>query len=376
MIGWKKKISASAAFTVVELLIVIIVIAVLASLVTVGYSAVQRNANDASVKSDLQKIDDAFKQYALDNQGQYPDTSAKVSTTGVKLNGGSYATNTKANVYICVNASRTEYGVVAISKSGNAFKMLSEQGVSAYTGIVAWSTTNANYASTCTDLGGYFPTDDSLTGMLDKKWRTWTGVQGAVPDIANLIPNPSFEVDASNVNYGDASSEFTQSTDWASNGTTSLLSYGNDISVYETYLNLGGGPGGMRLGMAAGKTYTISTGFYMPNEQTGTLSADARKILVKYRVGAGAYQTFYSSAADNIEGEARLSLSFTLPANTTEAWIVLYNGAAGENGDVYWDSMMLTEGSTLYDYRDGNFDEWAWTGTPGLSTSRGLSPNL
>lgn len=61
-----------AGFTIVELLVVIIVIAILATLVTTAYNGVQAKARDTKRITDLQAIQDALELYHLDNGG-YPD---------------------------------------------------------------------------------------------------------------------------------------------------------------------------------------------------------------------------------------------------------------------------------------------------------------
>lgn len=54
-------------FTIVELLIVIVVIAILAAISIVAYNGVQQNARDSQRKSDLAAIAKAIKLYAIDN---------------------------------------------------------------------------------------------------------------------------------------------------------------------------------------------------------------------------------------------------------------------------------------------------------------------
>lgn len=58
-------------FTIVELLIVIVVIAILASITIVAYNGVQQRARDVRRVSDAQAIVQALEIYRLDN-GQYP----------------------------------------------------------------------------------------------------------------------------------------------------------------------------------------------------------------------------------------------------------------------------------------------------------------
>jgi prepilin-type N-terminal cleavage/methylation domain-containing protein len=73
-------------FTVVELLLVIVVIGVLASIVLVAYNGVTQNAKDKTVQSDLDALDAIETQYASKNAGvartYYSGTSADVTALG------------------------------------------------------------------------------------------------------------------------------------------------------------------------------------------------------------------------------------------------------------------------------------------------------
>ena len=76
----------SKGFTIVELLIVIVVIAILAAITIVAYNGIQARARDAQRQQDVQTITKALELYYTDN-GQYP-TSACASScpTPKKIN--------------------------------------------------------------------------------------------------------------------------------------------------------------------------------------------------------------------------------------------------------------------------------------------------
>lgn len=57
----------SSGFTIVELLIVIVVIAILASISTVAYNGVQSRARDSARKSDISALAKAISLYKIDN---------------------------------------------------------------------------------------------------------------------------------------------------------------------------------------------------------------------------------------------------------------------------------------------------------------------
>lgn len=68
-------------FTIVELLIVIVVIAILAAITIVAYNGVQARARDAQRKEDIATIAKAFELYYAQN-GTYPVTSGSTSING------------------------------------------------------------------------------------------------------------------------------------------------------------------------------------------------------------------------------------------------------------------------------------------------------
>ena len=65
---------AKSGFTIVELLIVIVVIAILAAISVVAYTGVQNRAHDSRRVNDLKAIVKALELYKIDN-GRYPSAS-------------------------------------------------------------------------------------------------------------------------------------------------------------------------------------------------------------------------------------------------------------------------------------------------------------
>lgn len=81
----KKLKLLSAGFTLIELLVVISIIGILAALVTVSFTASQRQARDAARKSDLKQYQTSLEAYANKNAGLFPSrpdaSGATASTT-------------------------------------------------------------------------------------------------------------------------------------------------------------------------------------------------------------------------------------------------------------------------------------------------------
>lgn len=144
-------------------------------------------------------------------------------------------------------------------------------------------------------------------------------------------------------------------------------------------LAVGGGTGGMRLGMVAGKTYTASGTFYIDAAMTGSANTYARSIVVNVVVAGVASILTSSPAATNTAGtQSRVSVTFTVPAGATSVWIEWYHGHASTSV-CYWTDLMLVEGNGLeggapIPFFDGDTAStvlyaFAWTAAAGKSSS-------
>lgn len=119
-------------FTIVELLIVVVVIAILAAITIVSYSGITNRANDTAVQGDLSAMLRKMELYYTDN-GRYPivlsTTQPDNSTTydftefatavqGLKVTQNAYRTGgNNVNFAYCTNNAGSAYGVAAWSKS-------------------------------------------------------------------------------------------------------------------------------------------------------------------------------------------------------------------------------------------------------------------
>lgn len=80
---WAQK---QKGFTIVELLIVIVVIAILAAISIVAYNGIQERARDSQRVQDVKTIAKALEMYYLDNN-TFPSSACTLGT-GCKINGG------------------------------------------------------------------------------------------------------------------------------------------------------------------------------------------------------------------------------------------------------------------------------------------------
>jgi prepilin-type N-terminal cleavage/methylation domain-containing protein len=311
-----------SGFTIVELLIVVVVIAILAAITIVSYNGIQNRAKQSAAQTAATQGAKKVNLWLVDNPSQSPTTAQFNELVGTS------------------NSSQYQY----TAGVGGAFCVTATNGSFSY---FVSNTQSSPKSGACQGHGA-----------------------NGIASIINLSTNPSFETSTANVG-GNASSIAVDSS-WAQNGQSSIKITPNTTSA-DTFLSLGGDIGGFRLGMEPGKTYTASATVRMTSPQSGTLAAAARKIVVFFTIPGGTPvnpQTV-SSAAPNAAGSTRLSVTFSVPTEATAAWIRLYNGASSGGGAIWWDSVMVTEGSTQQNYADGASQDWVWNGIPHESSSTG-----
>lgn len=309
-----------SGFTIVELLIVIVVIGILAAITIVAYNGVSQRATAAAVTSDLSNAAKQFK-VAQVTDGVYP-TSVPTSSSG------------------------TTYQVT-VDNTANPqnFCITGTKGTTSYEVTESTSPT----AGGCPGHG-----------------------TGGVAAVTNLATNPSVETDTSSwgVRW------FGANGGAGTTARTSAAAYKDGSGYRKTWTTAGGGQDvGFQYAVpiTAGKPYTFSV-------YTRCSVATAHRRFVNWTDGSG---TQIGSTGTGTETSIpantwqRLSITATAPSGASSASFVWgpYPGSGspgssvGETLDA--DAVMVTEGSTLYNYADGNSSNWVWNGTANSSTSTG-----
>lgn len=163
-------------FTIVELLIVIVVIAILAAITIVAYNGIQSRANDTAVQNDLASLAKQFELYRVD-KGTYPPSNTELETLKAKVTKSAYlvSPNTTYNLVPCLRTDATEYVIAAQSKTRKRFYIGSNTGgVKEFTGNTDWTDTNG-YSVPCADLlsGSGLPVGSCNAIGFCASWRAW-----------------------------------------------------------------------------------------------------------------------------------------------------------------------------------------------------------
>lgn len=168
------RVAHNQGYTIIELLVIIVVITVLASIVWVSYSAVQNNTKDSAVQSDLRNIADKVEDFRLGSlTNVYPAATQAELEALVKVTKDAYIQNNDAGgMSYCRND--TDFTILGRSASRNAFIFSSKTGLKEVT-------FTGNLAAQCA-LGGISSSDSGygaiwlLKGNLNAQgygWQSW-----------------------------------------------------------------------------------------------------------------------------------------------------------------------------------------------------------
>lgn len=122
-IGWKKQ----SGFTIVELLIVIVVIAILAAITIVAYNGIQARATFSTYKSDITSINKAILMYYADN-GAYPGHLASGSGCWTNISTQNFISGLTpkymTNLPLTPNGSSDNYYAYCFNLGGTQYKLM------------------------------------------------------------------------------------------------------------------------------------------------------------------------------------------------------------------------------------------------------------
>ncbi len=203
-------------------------------------------------------------------------------------------------------------------------------------------------------------------------WPSKPSALTAVP-VTNLVQNPTAATaPTADVNLGVANNAVLSSAPAPGVAGTGFKVTPNGTMSNDTALTFGDQTEGvLRLGMQPGHTYTASGTIVVPKTQESTaLRAKRARGISFFSTMAVSYEQ-NSAQAPNKPGAYRVSMTFTVPAGSTTAFLRFYNGSDNPADPVIWTNLSLVESGSDHAYGDGNSPGWTWSGTPNKSTSSG-----
>lgn len=302
-------------FTIVELLIVVVVIAILAAITIVAYNGIQDRAKSSASQSYASQMAKKLSVYAVDNNDTFPP-AAQLASLGI------------------INSGNTSY----------------EYAFSSGTPTVYCLTTTVNGKSFYTSSANLKPTAGGCPG------HSANGTEV----IANMSVNPSFEVLTGGVN-----GHYSSMSQPTSGGDTGLAHIRATRSAATG--NWGLWWDAAPTGVQEGESYTASV-------RVRTNAPASRGLQIEWKNAGGTVisSTFINSATPGT-GWTTMSGTATAVTGATGIRLTLYGSATGATTDyVDIDSVMVTKGTTPQSYADGSTANWAWDGAVHASSSRGM----
>ncbi len=319
MFSWALK---QKGFTIVELLIVIVVIAILAAITIVAYNGIQDRAKSTSSQSASAQASKKLAAYAVDNSDVFPASKAAFLTAAALTE----ATGTGAGM---TQGSTYQYSV---SSDRRTYCL----------------TTTTNGISFVTTTAAPSPAKGSCDGH---------GLDG-VPAITNLALNPGFE---SNLNGWMINNQCASPTRDSAVKRSGSFSY-RCTATTDAGITYFAGPVHP---VSPGATFTTSV--YLRSSTARNV-----EIYISALDASGEIQRINSNYTTIAASTwARGSASGTVPAGATGIRIQVNYRATVVNEQVWVDDAMYTQGTTLYTYADGTSTGWAWSDTPNNSVSSG-----
>lgn len=388
----QKHSNHSRAFTIVELVIVIVVIGILATIVTVGYSGMQKQSLNAHKMDALAKWRDQFQLYSAKNGGRYPLPSQSAREFCL---GHNFKYDACWNVYDVygdsgvVGSGPKPWEPVAYENDQllNQLETVGELPSPSYC-IVQWYCPDGDmdgtgpmvsYRNGVPSIVWDFFFGSSCPGDLTPRWTDGNAAVCALAvatpgeiETTNLLTNPSVETNISNWSVGEwGSGGNGVVTNEQSGGASGQRFYRMRWTSSSTGRNaygvvLSGAP------VSPGESYTCS------GSSRSSLAPGAQGHVTIVWAGSGGVWVGQAAGATSPLGGSwvRRGVAGVAPTGTLTAYCVFRIATptaipAGTTFDI--DAAMLVQSSELPNYADGSStgDGWSWTGTSNGSTSKG-----
>ncbi|MCD8561563.1 type II secretion system GspH family protein [Candidatus Saccharibacteria bacterium] len=311
MHSWAKQ----KAFTIVELLIVIVVIAILAAITIVAYTGIQDRAKQAALQSAASQASKKILAYAVENTDLYPpDEATFFSSTNL-------ADTPDTDYTYLTSPDRTHYCI---------------------------SATNPNNPTLSTAIS------DTSSGTVEGRC------------VRNMAVNPAVYNGNGN-GWGFYAPQ---------GGVVSAPTVGSGLPpsinwAYQVQLNATTSPSGPYFNLRiTGPPVTVPVRISMYAKSSANLNVSLQT--EKYNSSGVRGGTEVGSWPSLTAAWSRLSMPVSILSGYPNYVTTVYsNGTVVQGTTLALTGAMVTEGSALYSYGDGSTVGWSWDGTPNNSSSFG-----
>lgn len=290
MVVMLKKAKNLYGFTIVELLVVIVVIGILASITIVSFSGISQRATSASLQSDLENASKILKMDLVDTGSFPPTKEAADGGDGIPYSDGT------TYQYTADNSTSTKAFCVTATKS---------------------------------NLSYYLSNDSKpIKG----------GCPGDVVFGSPSLANPSFEPDAAGnlswpsqwEGYGIIANNYEGvANDFSSHGTKSF-------KISHTGSDMDGGVWARISGLTVGQNVSVSA--YI---RSGAGVANASMVLCTGQHGLTGGQTENANQTENVNGRFTVTIN-NIDQNAVDLFLGQGSFGPSSRGDVWFDGLQVT----------------------------------
>ena len=323
----------SPAFTIVELLIVVVIIAILAAITVVTYTGIQTRARASAASSALSQAVKKLELYKVDNSA-YP-TSTNLASAGITNSNDTTYQYTSDGTTYCLTATN-----VTISYYLNS------------------TTTPTPTAGGCPGhgVGGNSAITNlayNPSGMVNATgWSAWGGSSGGTISVSAVDAAWAAHGRAVRSTWTTANTNYTGDLGWQVPTTGYTLAPNTQYTAswkVQTSKSQRLNPAVGNWGISGGGS---GSGTGIANSSSGVVVVSSLTPVTQW-------------------------ITFTTGSNTI--FCKIFSTLTSGTGASYWNvgdyievsDFMLVQGSTQYTFADGNSPNWVWNGTANASTSTG-----
>lgn len=318
-----KKVGSSIGFTIVELLIVVVVIAILAAISIVAYNGIQNRAKTSAAQSTTKQAFTKIQTYAVSNADTYPADLADAGLTNSDVTNYQYRFDNSVNprTFCLTTTTQNISYYVSSAVSSPTLGACSGHGING-SGVVT------NLAKRPTPAGG------SSVG--------WSGYSAAGGYTISTVENAWGNNYSYRWTLGSAGFSATGNIGLEYNGTTIAVSGGSQVTA------------SIHVRSSKAGSYDTVCQFFnsTPTQLTGSCP-----MANPVDIPANTWVRLEPPAVTAPAGTDRMNIRARYRYGTT--W------TAGDWIEV--SGVSTAPGA----YADGNSPGWIWNGAPGLSTSTG-----